>query len=107
MRDCWRRQSVARSLSTRTDIPHSLCKFHENLGVKTLVRFAKEPQQFPMFVVEIEDHGPFPRHPQPVNAYEIVEDPARCGVLDWFARLVGKRLPWSTSALRMRYSKAA
>jgi hypothetical protein len=55
--------------------------------------FAQEPQQFPMFVVEIEDHGPFPRHPQQVNADEIVEDPARCGVLDGFSGLVGKRLP--------------
>ncbi len=76
-----------------SDIPHSLGEFHENLGVKTLVRFAKESKHLPMFVVEIQDHRPFARHPQQVNAYERVEDPARCGVLDWFARLVGKRLP--------------
>ena len=46
-----------------------------------------------MFVVEMADHGPFPRHPQPVHADERVQDPARCGGLDGLPRLGRKRLP--------------
>ena len=42
---------------------------------------------------EIEHQGPLPkvREEQQVNADEIMENPAHCRVLHWFALVIGKR----------------
>src|SRR6266849_1041140 len=73
-----------------TDIPHCRFDFGAYASVKPRVRISEELEEIVVLFGQVYHHGPLPRDEEHMHPDNVVEHPARRGVLDRFAFLIGK-----------------